>query len=321
MVCLYCQFHSEIKADRLLLEGNLCCIGSRMKMSVNLGSLVVICFMVIVRGDWLFPDEVQFNISEKLNKNCGHTPYADRIKPEDGRIFENPWMVLFRHPEEQEWFCQGTLITDRRVLTTAICAEAIIVNETIIILGEYERTVGPDCETDNDCKVEPIIERLPHSVIIHPGFQNDTYENDIALVTLNRKINYSNNVMPVCLPLTPIIASMIHDPIVYNTLWTDENRVPKQIRMEYIPQDKCQSRMRDLLVLQEGQICAQYAKRMDVQISSGSGSPLMIENHDRMFQIGILSIGLPDPTNLPYVYVNISTHIKWIHDTLDDGFK
>uniref|UniRef100_A0A182MQF4 Peptidase S1 domain-containing protein n=1 Tax=Anopheles culicifacies TaxID=139723 RepID=A0A182MQF4_9DIPT len=131
-----------------------------------------------------------------MNKNCGYSPYNDRIKPEDGRIFENPWLVLLRHPEEQEWFCQGTLITDRYVLTTAICSEAIVANETIIILGEYDRTVDYDCETPNVCSAGSIIERVPHNVIVHPDFQNDTYENDIALIMLNRKISYSNRVFP-----------------------------------------------------------------------------------------------------------------------------
>ncbi|XP_053667790.1 phenoloxidase-activating factor 3-like [Anopheles marshallii] len=243
-------------------------------MSLNITGLLVLCCIAIVSSDWIFPDAVQFDLSAALNKNCGQSPYIDRFKPEDGRIFENPWLVLFRHPEEQEWFCQGTLITDRHIMTTAICSEAIVVNETIIILGEYDRKDDPDY------------------------------------------------VMPVCLPLTPIIPSLIHAPTPYNTLWTGEHRVPKQIRMHYMSQDTCQARMRNLLLLQEGQICARYAKPIDVRITSGSGSPLVIEHHDRTFQFGILSIGLPEATYLePYVYVNISTHIKWIHDTLVDEFK
>uniref|UniRef100_A0A182VPV8 Peptidase S1 domain-containing protein n=1 Tax=Anopheles minimus TaxID=112268 RepID=A0A182VPV8_9DIPT len=289
-------------------------------MSSFASGSVVLCFIGIVNGGWIFPDEVQFNLSETLNKNCGYSPYTDRVKPEDGRIFENPWLVLFRHPEEQEWFCQGTLITNRHVLTTAICSEAIVANETIIILGEYDRSVDLDCTSDNVCISGSIIERLPYYVIVHPDFQNDTYEHDIALITLNRMINY--NVMPVCLPLTPVIPSLIHAPIVYNTLWTVEHRVPKQIRMQYITQIQCQTRLQNLLLLQEGQLCAQYSKPVDVKISSGSGSPLVIENHDRTFQFGILSIGLPEAIHLqPYVYVNISTHIKWIHDTVVDGIE
>ncbi|XP_052903551.1 CLIP domain-containing serine protease B10-like [Anopheles moucheti] len=290
-------------------------------MSLTISGLLVLCSIAIVGSNWIFPDAVQFNLSAALNKNCGQSPYTDRFKPEDGRVFENPWLVLFRHPEEQEWLCQGTLVTDRHILTTAICSEAIVANETIIILGGYNQKDDTNCGSDDACSEGSIIERLPRNIIVHPEFQNETYQNDIALVTLNRPIKYSNNVMPVCLPLTPIIPSLIHAPIAYNTLRTD-HRVPKQIQMKYISQDKCQDRLRDLLLLQEGQICAQYAKPIDVRISSGSGSPLVIEHHDRTFQFGILSIGLPDATYLePYVYVNISTHIKWIHDTLVDELK
>uniref|UniRef100_A0A182KFV0 Peptidase S1 domain-containing protein n=1 Tax=Anopheles christyi TaxID=43041 RepID=A0A182KFV0_9DIPT len=242
----------------------------------------------------IFPDEVQFDLSHVLNKNCGSSPYGERFKPEDGRIFENPWMVLFRHPEEQESFCQGTVISERHVLTTAICTEAIVANETLITLGEYDRTVDPDCVLpDADCNVPPVIELLAQKIIAHPNFQNETYENDIALVTTNERITFI--VQPICLPLTPIIPSLIHAPIIYNTLWTAEHKVPKQIQMRYIAPNKCQQRMQDLLLLQEGQICAQHAKPVEANFSAGSGSPLLIEFHARTFQVGILSIGIfPD---------------------------
>ncbi|XP_041764610.1 serine protease grass-like [Anopheles merus] len=283
---------------------------------------VIFCFIVLVRGNWFFPDKVHFELSQVLNKNCGTSPYSDRLKPEDGRIFENPWLVLLRHPEEQESFCQGTLISESHVLTTAICTEAIVPNETIITLGEYKRTTDPDCFEANLCNVPPIIELLAQKKIVHPDFQNDTYENDIAVVIMNERITYTNSIQPICLPLTPIIPSLVHVPTVYNTLWTVEHKVPKQIHMKYIAQNECQQRMRGLLLLQEGQICAQYVKPMELSFIGGSGSPLLIEYHSRTFQFGILSIGLPDATNTePYIYVNISTHIKWIHDTLVDAYK
>uniref|UniRef100_A0A8W7PD25 Peptidase S1 domain-containing protein n=1 Tax=Anopheles coluzzii TaxID=1518534 RepID=A0A8W7PD25_ANOCL len=265
----------------------LCTTKPRIEMNRYVRGFVIFCFIVLVRGNWFFPDKVHFELSQVLNKNCGTTPYSDRLKPEDGRIFENPWLVLLRHPEEQESFCQGTLISESHVLTTAICTEAIVPNETIITLGEYKRTTDPDCFEANLCNVPPIIELLAQKKIVHPDFQNDTYENDIAVVTMNERITYTNSSVPT----------------VYNTLWTVEHKVPKQIHMKYIAQNECQQRMRGLILLQEGQICAQYVKPMELSFIGGSGSPLLIEYHSRTFQFGILSIGLPDATNTePYIY-------------------
>uniref|UniRef100_A0A182NE11 Peptidase S1 domain-containing protein n=1 Tax=Anopheles dirus TaxID=7168 RepID=A0A182NE11_9DIPT len=265
----------------------------------------------------LFPDEVQFDMSDVLNKNCGDSPYNDRFKPENGRFFENPWLVLFRHPEEQDPFCQGTIITNHHVLTTAICTETIEVNITIVVLGEYNRATDPDCSNSDECQEPRVTELLARRIIVNPKFLNDTYENDIALVTLSQRINYSNSIKPICLPLTPIIASWIHVPIAYNTLWTVEHSVPQQIKMKYIEHDTCKSQMQDMLLLHEEQICARYAIQSGSSLVGGSGSPLLVEHHDRAFQFGILSIGLPDAGFLdPFVYVNVSSHVKWIHDAI-----
>ncbi|XP_053674309.1 serine protease grass-like [Anopheles nili] len=273
-------------------------------------------------GDWIFPDRAQFELSKILNKNCGDTPYTDRLKPENGRMFENPWLALLRHPEEEEYFCQGTLITNRHVLTTVVCTHSTVVDETIVILGEYDSQSAKQICNGEMCNDVTIMERLPRKLITHPNFQKDTYEADVALIMLNRNVIYTNNVKPICLPLTPVIPARIHDPITYNALWTVENNAPKQVQIKYIPQKECQKILGNAIELHNGQICAQYAKRIETRLIAGSGSPLLIEHQDRAFQLGILSIGVFNATYLdPYLYVNISSYVNWIHETLTNEYK
>uniref|UniRef100_A0A182JDL8 Uncharacterized protein n=1 Tax=Anopheles atroparvus TaxID=41427 RepID=A0A182JDL8_ANOAO len=125
------------------------------------------------------------------------------------------------------------------------------------------------------------------------------------------------SIQPICLPLTPIIPSRIHEPIAYNTLWPFEAVRPKQIQMKYVPHAACEQFTKNQLTLHEGQICAKYRYPIATRLVAGSGSPLLVEHFDLTFLLGILSIGLPNATYIePYVYVNISTHVKWIHDTI-----
>ncbi|XP_052866360.1 serine protease 7-like isoform X2 [Anopheles cruzii] len=257
--------------------------------------LLAVCLVLYLRsayGNWVFPDKVHLEFSDVLNKNCGDTSFTDREKPNEGRPFENPWLILFRHPEEKEPFCQGTLITSQHVLTSAICTEGIVINETKVVVGEYDRLVNPECYKESGCSSMTELGAL--NKIVHPNFINESYEYDIALVTLSEKLNYSNSVKPICLPLIPIIPSSVHTPMAYNALWPEKSVRPKQIRMGYIPHRECRKFTQDLLALHEGQICAQMKYPEKISLIGGSGSPLLTEFHDRSFQFGILSIGMPD---------------------------
>lgn len=285
-------------------------------MDLYIKGYIFLVLILAVQGDWIFPDKVQFDLSEVLNKRCGETPYTERLKPENGRIFENPWLIMFRHPEENDGFCHGTLLTERHVLTTAICTETIVLNETIAVLGEYERNRDLDCDSNGNC-TDPIMELTIGNYIAHPGFKGSSFEYDIALVVLNANVTYSNSIQPICLPLTPIIASSVHIPVQYDVLWPEEGALPKQIPMKYVPHAICEKFTANLLILHEGQICAKYERQMATRLMNGSGSPLLVEFHDRIFQLGILSIGLANATYRdPYVYVNITTHANWIHNTI-----
>uniref|UniRef100_A0A2M4BUP5 Putative clip-domain serine protease n=2 Tax=Anopheles marajoara TaxID=58244 RepID=A0A2M4BUP5_9DIPT len=280
----------------------------------------VICLLALatsVHGMWIFPDALHLDSTDVLNKNCGESPYTDWEKPEDAREYENPWLTVFRHPEEQVPFCHGTLITEQHVLTTAICAESCTINDTIVVLGDYDQSVNPDCNSAGNCALT--IERVVKDVIKHPKFVNDSYQYDIAIVLLQRPVIYRKNIKPICLPLIPIIPSSVHLPKVYNAMWTESSSRPKQIMMSYMSLDRCRDLVQNQLELHEEQMCASYARPSLTKLNGGAGSPLLAEYHDRSFQLGILSIGMPDGDyRMPYVYLNITAHISWLHDTVKE---
>lgn len=44
------------------------------------------------------------------------------------------------------------------------------------------------------------VTRRPHRVVVHAGFPSEAPVHDIALIKLDRPVNFTNYVRPVCLP-------------------------------------------------------------------------------------------------------------------------
>ena len=46
----------------------------------------------------------------------------------------------------------------------------------------------------------PHVERKVTRKIVHPKYNFFTYENDLALVRLDKKVQFRDNIIPICLP-------------------------------------------------------------------------------------------------------------------------
>ena len=57
-------------------------------------------------------------------------------------------------------------------------------------------------EWDFSSTSEPLsnIERKISKKIVHPKYNFFTYENDLALLKLDKRIDFQDNIIPICLP-------------------------------------------------------------------------------------------------------------------------
>ena len=68
-------------------------------------------------------------------------------------------------------------------------------------MGEWDQAKDHDCEEDecsDDVMDIPVAEQIPHDEYA-PGSKQQ--QNDIALLRLQRKVNFSYWVKPICLPV------------------------------------------------------------------------------------------------------------------------
>ena len=94
-------------------------------------------------------------------------------------------------------FCGGSLISSRTVLTSARCAQQINSN-VVVHIGEHD-VKQDDGEQKIGVKrftIHPEYKKQ-FTIIIDP---NTVYDNDFAIIELSRDVEFSNTVMPICLP-------------------------------------------------------------------------------------------------------------------------
>lgn len=69
-------------------------------------------------------------------------------------------------------------------------------------MGEYNTETLTDCDQDNDCSTNQHVDISVEQAIPHTGFDDSSVNrhNDIALIRLDRYVDYNDFIKPVCMP-------------------------------------------------------------------------------------------------------------------------
>lgn len=130
------------------------------------------------------------NISDVSCERCG---LANRNKIVGGRSATNnefPWMAALVY--EDVIICGGSVINDRYVLTAAHCV--------VSLTGKKRRKLRVYVKLFDKREMNSALYRRTKSVHLHPAYNVYTSENDMALLKLNKKVPFSAQLQPICLP-------------------------------------------------------------------------------------------------------------------------
>uniref|UniRef100_A0A8C2FCE4 chymotrypsin n=1 Tax=Cyprinus carpio TaxID=7962 RepID=A0A8C2FCE4_CYPCA len=119
---------------------------------------------------------------------CGQAPLNNRIV---GGVdaFEGswPWQVSLHSSNFGGHFCGGSLINSEWVLTAAHCLPGA--SNLLVYLGKRTQQGVNTYE----------ISRNVVSIIVHPSYNSQTSDNDIALIHLSSTVTFNDYIKPVCL--------------------------------------------------------------------------------------------------------------------------
>ncbi|XP_014372110.2 CLIP domain-containing serine protease 2 [Papilio machaon] len=269
-----------------------------------------------------------------LPTQCGSIE-SDRIfGGNKTRLFEMPWMVLIAYDSARgtKLSCGGTLITEWYVLTAAHCVSFLGPRLTLtgVVLGEYDVRRDPDCErVEGELNCAPRSRNVTiDSVIAHPGYTPQSLVDDIALVRLSERADFSlDSMKPLCLPTTRELQRESLDGlkgVVAGWGATEEglqSPVLLSVDLPIVPREECQAVYNGSPKIQATQLCAGGVQDKD-SCGGDSGGPLMYPGRTvagvRYVQRGIVSYGSKrcGVGGFPGVYTNVAYYMDWILDNM-----
>ncbi|GIY49571.1 proclotting enzyme [Caerostris darwini] len=215
------------------------------------------------------------------------------------------WMVALLR--RNRFFCGGVIINDWYILTAAHCVIGVRVKDLKVRLGEY------NFNEKNEHQEDIPVAEIKH----HAMFVSLTFQHDIALLKLKRRIEYTKFISSICLPnqssgnFSDVNATVVGWGTV--DFGGKVSPVLRQVTIPVWDNNECDRTYR-FERINEAFMCAGSPENGEDACQGDSGGPLMTVNDDDRWEvIGIVSWGrrCGDPT-YPGVYTRITSYLDWI---------
>ncbi|XP_015977718.1 brain-specific serine protease 4 [Rousettus aegyptiacus] len=245
---------------------------------------------------------------------CGKPQQLDRIVGgEDSADAEWPWVVSIQ--KNGTHHCAGSLLTNRWVVTAAHCFKDTLnkPSQFSVLLGAWKLgNPGLRSQEVGIAWVQP-----------HPVYSwKESSRADIALVRLEHPIQFSERILPICLP-----DYSVHFPpntdcwiagwgSIYDGVPLPRPQTLQKLKVSIIDSEICGRlywRGAGQGAITEDMLCAGYLEGERDACQGDSGGPLMCQVEDTWLLAGIISWGEGCAERYrPGVYISLAAHRAWV---------
>ncbi|XP_035164800.1 transmembrane protease serine 12 isoform X2 [Oxyura jamaicensis] len=167
--------------------------------------------------------------------------------------------------------------------------------------------------------------RSIRSITVHPEFNRETFENDIALFQLNSAVRYSYYIQPICLPSAHLYLYIDQQTECFISGWgriAEKGKTPsvlQEAQVEIIPYSECNSSDAYGGMINNNMICAGSPSGGIDSCQGDSGGPLACyhPSDNKFYLLGVTSFGLGcGRQRYPGIYVRVPHYRRWINSQL-----
>lgn len=222
-----------------------------------------------------------------------------------------PWQVSLELATENKHFCGGAIISEYWVITAAHCFIPPVPQnlQEIVVVSGLSRQMRPE---------QWVRYSSPHDIIMHEQFNEQTGENDIALVRMVERISFGAHVLPVCFPNSEIFFGNTWSPC-YITGWMKSGEETTDLLQEapvsFISFKDCNETIFSGK-LQPTMMCMDSEKSQDLACHMDSGGPVVckVKGGRQFYLIGVVSWVSDCAQRWPGVFTMTKSYLAWIQD-------
>jgi len=209
--------------------------------------------------------------------------------------------------------CSGSVIADQWVLTSVICSYIAPRTSSLVALG------GHDLTAEETSRKYFEIE----SFIGHENFADNFYDNNIMLVKLKEKIEFTDEISPVCLP-SESFTDETFDKFGTAVGYGKSKPILEDVNLRILSAERCKQ-VEDkygyiATNVQEDNICTSSPDHESCE--SDYGGPLLVERNGRLTQVGVNHLALVllaqscSTPGIPVIYTKTESFVKWMESKM-----